>query len=112
VRGLDVSCQPLVLPVEDPRQVQKSRLPTRQDAVKGRMHRLFAGYPESASIAVEMRRIDSEVFVPIPTSRTGRLNIRIGFVRRDFANRIDFDLWIEVFGGFRGWGDDVGNGRR
>ena len=76
------------------------------------MHRLFAGYPESASIAVEMRRIDSQVFVPIPTSRTGRLNIRIGFVRRDFTNpigfvrrdfaiRIGFDRWIEASGGFR-----------
>jgi hypothetical protein len=51
---------------QDRRHVQKSRLAAREYPVKGWMHLLLAGYPDSARFAVEVRRIDSEPYVPIP----------------------------------------------
>jgi hypothetical protein len=53
---------------KDPRQVQKSRLPTRHQAVKGRMHLVVTGYPDCSRFAFEMRCIDSELFVPVPVA--------------------------------------------
>jgi hypothetical protein len=58
------------------------------------MDLLFTGYSESVESAVAIRRTGSEVFVRVPVCLTGRMSIRIGFVRRIFANRIGFDRRI------------------
>ena len=88
--------------VKDRRKVHQVRILASQDPIEHGMALHFAGDTDSARFAVKVWRVDSVLGVPIPTLPTGRLNTRIGFVRRFFALRFGFDRRIGLLEGFRG----------
>ena len=73
---------------------------------------VFAGDTSFAGIAIEMRRIDSERCAAIPSCVTGRLNIKIGFVRRRLVLRIGFARRIGLAGWLGRWDDGGRDGGR